>query len=145
MGPVISYNMIIKNLIFILLISLLLVSYNSNSSPKEEILYIKTEDITGSGPNQIEKETIGIINTDYFEVKLHAQTTGGFLAQKTIVEPKIHETFKYVFFTIVKEDGTKINFPTSTEFLNFMSARGYDMVSQLEDQYGNFYTFKRKK
>ena len=34
---------------------------------------------------------------------------------------------------------------TSTEFLNFMSAHGYDLVDQIPNQYGGDYTFKRKK
>jgi hypothetical protein len=90
------------------------------------------------------KETVSEISTDYFEVSLSAQTTGGFLAQKDIIEPIPGEPFKAEFFQISDKDGVNIKFMTSTEFLNFMSAHGYDMVNQIPNQYGGDYTFKRK-
>jgi hypothetical protein len=127
----------------------LLSIFSCNNTPKNssktEKLIIKTTTVIGTGKDQKEDDVISEVTSDYFEVGLSEQTTGGYLAQKDIVLPKIGEPFKFVFFRILQKDGTNINFMTSTEFLNFMSAHGYEMVDQLKNDYGADYTFKKKK
>lgn len=61
-----------------------------------------------------------------------------------IITPESAENFKSVFLTIVNKDGGEIKFMTSTEFLNFMSGHGYEMVAQIPNEYGGDYTFKKK-
>jgi hypothetical protein len=128
---------------------LMLIISSCNNTPKNssktEKLIIKTTTATGTGQYQKKDEVISEVTSDYFEIGLSSQTTGGYLAQKDIVVPKIGEPFKFVFFTISQKDGNNIKFMTSTEFLNFMSAHGYEMVDQLKNDYGADYTFKKKK
>ena len=136
-----------KRLSFILSLCLLLVISCNNVSKKSssaEPLYIKTTDVTGVDEEQIKKETISEVTLDYFEVSLSSQTDGGYHADKDIITPTSIENFKAVFFTIVDKDRQEIHFLTSTEFLNFMSAHGYELVSQLLNEYGGDYTFKKK-
>jgi hypothetical protein len=118
---------------------------STNNSKKTEKLYIKTISATGVDKNQVKTETISEVTTDYFEVGLGSLTTGGYSGQKDIITPEVGKEFKFVFFYIVKKDGSNITFTTSTEFLNFMSARGYEMVDQLKNNYGADYTFKKRK
>jgi hypothetical protein len=137
-----------KTLSIVLSFYLLLISSCNNSpkaSSKAETLYIKTTTAEKIGKDMKKSEVVSKINTDYIEVGLSSQTTGGYLTQKDIVEPKLDIPFKSVFFQVCQKDGTNIKFMTTTEFLNFMSAHGYDMVTQIPNQYGGDYTFKRKK
>jgi hypothetical protein len=136
-----------KTLSIVLLFCLLQISSCNNSpnvSSRTETLYIKTTTAEEIGKEMKKSEVVSVINTDYFEVGLSSQTTGGFLAQKDIVEPKIDIPFKSVFFQVCQKEGTNIKFMTTTEFLNFMSAHGYDMVNQIPNNYGADYTFKKK-
>lgn len=123
----------------------LLLMCSCTNSPKGfskfEKLIIKTTDVTGIDEKQVKKETISEVN---FECELSAQTDGGYHAQKDIVTPKSVDNFKFVFFTIVDKDKKEIHFMTSTDFLNFMSSHGYELVTQIPNQYGGDYTFKRK-
>lgn len=126
------------------LLQLISCNNSSSKSSKAETLYIQTTTATKAGEEMKVEKTMSEISTDYFEVSLASQTNGGFLAQKDIVEPEVGIPFKSVFFTISQKDGTNIKFMTSTEFLNFMSAHGYELENQIPNQYGGDYTFKRK-
>jgi hypothetical protein len=138
-----------KTLSTILSFCLILIINSCNNTPKSssksEKLFIKTSSITGVDKNQVRKEAISDFTSDYFEVELNSLTTGGYGATKQILKPESIENYKDVFFYIVNKDGSSITFTTSTEFLNFMSAHGYDLVNQIPDQYGGDYTFKKKK
>jgi hypothetical protein len=123
---------------------MLLIACN-NINKRAETLYIETTTANGSGNDMKVDKVVSTIATDYFEVSLEAQTTGGFLAQQDIVIPEVGIPFKAVFFRICEKDGTNIKFMTSTDFLNFMSSHGYEMVTQIPNEYGGDYTFKRKK
>ena len=125
---------------------LLINSCNTNpkNSSKFETLYIKTTTAKGSGKDMIKSESISQISTDYFEVTLESLSSGGFMADKDIIEPRIGEPFYMVSFQISQKDGTDIVFLTSTDFLNFMSTHGYNLVNQIPNEYGGDYTFKRK-
>jgi hypothetical protein len=141
--PLFLNNRIMKTLLFTLPLCLLLIS-SCNNAQKGEKLYIKTVDVTGTGENQVKKETITEVTSDYFEVSLSSQSDGGYHAEKDVVIPTSITDYKEVFFTIVDKNGTETHFKTSTEFLNFMSAHGYKMVDQVKNEYGGDYTFKKK-
>jgi hypothetical protein len=137
-----------KPLLFTLSVCLLLMNSCNNTpknSSKVEKLYIKTTTATESGKDMQKTEIISEITSDYFEATLDEQTTGGYLAQKDIVLPEVGKPFKSVFFQISQKDGTLIKFMTSTEFLNYMSAHGYELVTQIPNEYGGDYTFKKKQ
>ena len=132
---------------FLVCIFVLLSSCNQTqkNSSKTEKLYIKTTLAEEVGTEMKKKETISEITSDYFEVSLSSQSTGGYLAQKDIIEPVPGKPFKAEFFQISDKEGNNIKFITSTEFLNFMSAHGYELVDQLPNEYGGNYTLKKKK
>lgn len=132
-------------LLVLVIISFSSCTQNKKSTSKFDKLFIKTTLAEEVGSEMKKNETISEITTEYFEVALSAQTDGGFHAQKDIIEPELGKPFKAEFFQISEVNGTLIKFMTSTEFLNFMSAHGYDLVDQIPNQYGGDYTFKRKK
>jgi hypothetical protein len=136
--------------IFITFLSLSLLicascNQNKGNSTKVEKLYIKTTLAEKPGSEMKTTETISEISSDYFEVSLSSQTDGGYHAQKDVIEPIPGQPFKAEFFQMSEQNGTLIKFMTSTEFLNFMSAHGYELVNQITNEYGGDYTFKRKK
>ena len=116
------------------------------------ILYIQTVTVIGTGDKQKTTKEITTINSDYFEVSLSSYGNvnpnkagdSGFRAGKEIENPKIDAEFRYVFFDITDKDGTILDFKTSTDFLNFMSERGYEMIDQIKSKYHTDYTFKKK-
>jgi hypothetical protein len=137
-----------KKLVVPLFLSMILFyscNHNRTRTAKLEKLFIKTTVAEEAGSEMKKNETISEITSDYFEVSLSSQTDGGFHAQKDIIEPEPGKPFKAEFFQISQQNGTLIKFMTSTEFLNFMSAHGYELVDQIPNQYGGDYTFKRKK
>ena len=133
-----------QTLLFAISLLLILGSCKNSNSQKSGKLFIKTTEVKGTGENQVKKETVSEVNTDYFEVSLASQTTGGYLAQKDLVIPTSMEDFKSTFITIVDQSENDIKFMTSTEFLNYMSGHGYEMVDQALNEYGGDYTFKKK-
>ncbi|MFC2119192.1 hypothetical protein ACFLSY_11170 [Bacteroidota bacterium] len=112
---------------------------------KKPQVYIKTVSAVGVDENQVKTDTITTIDTDYFEVGLYLMVDEtNYTTKKDIVKPTSIENFKSVFFYLVDNDGMKINFKGSTEFLNFMSERGYEMVDQVKFDYHTDYTFKKR-
>ena len=137
-----------KTLLFTLSFFLLLITSCNNApknSSKSEKLYIKTTTVTGVDKKQVKTDVNSVVNSDYFEVSLSAYADYTYYkGQRDIVTPTSIENFKSVFFIIVDKDGNDIKFKESTEFLNFMSAHGYEMVDQVKNDYGADYTFKKK-
>jgi hypothetical protein len=135
-----------KQLLFTLSVCILLISAcnTSKSSSKSDQLYIKTTTATGTGENQKVVEVISEVTSDYFEVSLSALIDGTYEGEKTIEESTSVVNYKYIFFQISDKDGVLIKFKESTEFLNFMSAHGYEMIDQVKNRYGGDYTFKKK-
>ena len=135
-----------KNLTLVLFLCLLvIIGCKRNGSSKSETLYVEKTSADETSGKDVTVKTVMAISTDYFEVSLEAQTTGGYLAQQTLEQSRPGEPFKWIFITVANKDGSPIKFMTSTDFLNFMSAHGYEMVTQIPNQYGGDYTFKRKK
>lgn len=143
-----------KSLIFTLSFSLIIIiscgTITKRSSGYEK-LFIKTISYTDIGSEQVKTETTSEITSDYFEVGLRFKygleslSEGQYIAIKDIIRPSSHENFKNVFFNIVDKDGNLIVFSTTTDLLNFMSVRGYEMIDQLKNEDGVDYTFKRKE
>ena len=128
--------------IILLLLTVLIVS----CSKKNELpgLFIKTSDVKGVDENQVRKDTITKFALDYLEVGLNSYDGGFFKAKKDLVKPESLGDFKMKFYFIADSLGKEIEFENSTEFLNFMSARGYEMADQVKHQYRIDYTFKRR-
>jgi hypothetical protein len=125
-----------------------------NSEQKEKIenqkklnkqLFISTRTVTGTDENRKDKSVISTIESDYFEVTLSKLSEEPkFIATKKLIKPSSMENFKYVYFNITDEEGENFKFDTSTDFLNFMSERGYNLADQVKNKYGGDYTFKKK-
>lgn len=90
--------------------------------------------------------TVGIVSSEYFEVSLGSVTYGDnptfYIADHDLPASK-EEVFKRLL--LVNEADSVIHFENSTAFLNYMSARGYEMQEQRKKKYSTDYTFKRKQ
>lgn len=86
------------------------------------------------------------IESDYFVVNLEAMPDQslGFIAEKKLQEPELYKPFKMSYFFVSDEKGADIYFKTNADFLNFMSARNYELVTTSRLQFGYEYSFKRK-
>jgi hypothetical protein len=108
-------------------------------------LMVKLSSTIGIDENQITKDSNYVINTDYFEISLYSASNGSnFWAEKKIEEPKSLENFKVVTLYIVDKANKPISYTSSTDFLNYISERGYEMKDQQKFKYHTDYTFKRK-
>jgi hypothetical protein len=112
-----------------------------DSSPKLRINKLK---VTGEGPNQISIDTNYDVKDQYFEVVLRAIRPGGFVANKDLVKSKEGDPYQIESIMVLDSTGGIAVFKSSTEFLNFIDARGFKLVSQLPNEKGNEYTFERK-
>ena len=130
-----------RNMLFLLVIfyHAVICCNFSDTTPK---IYIKTTTLIG----QNKSDSLSIVNTDYFDVGLcqFVDRSKGYYAGKDIENPTSTENFRSIFFKVSNEDGSELYFKTSTEFLNFMSERKYEMVSQTTSKYCTDYTFKKK-
>ena len=132
-----------KNLLFITTLLFIGCEQSAPEASKYPALLIKTTTVVGEDRKDVKSE----VSTDYFDVTL-AQTVDkdkGFMATKRIQDPEPGKQFSAVFFYMVDSSGENQYFRTSTDFLNFMSAHGYDVANQIPNRYGADYTFKRKQ
>jgi hypothetical protein len=125
------------------IVSLFAISMISCGKSELPGLFIKTSTVEDVGENQIRKDSITVVNSDYFEIGLYQYSNGSSTAEKTIENSVLVENFKMRFFHVTDSLGNSLRFQSSTEFLNFMSARGYVMVTQAPKKYVTDYTFKK--
>lgn len=144
-----------KKSILISLAILMFVSCNSNKnsdnkqgekSDKNEstTLYIKTTTSADEGGKMVKSEKLAIFNSDYLEMGFGKVDDSTDYKANQVINVQREPTVKLTFLTITNKDGSDIWFKSSIEFLNFMSARGYEMVTQAKDGYNTAYTFKKK-
>ena len=75
---------------------------------------------------------MSVFNKDYLNVKLSLYLKGSFKAEVDDL-------------TIISDEkGEDVWFEGSTQFLNFMSDKGYDMVDQTKNKYSIDYTFRKR-
>lgn len=132
-----------KKTVFLVMIIMICLSCKNKPTSFHPLL-IKTVDVTGVDENQIKEETISQVTDEYFECEMSAQTNGGYHVQKDLIVPSSKDNFRFVFYSIVDNSGEPIHFMTSAELLNYMVARGYEMVLEIPGEYGNSYRFKKK-
>lgn len=108
-------------------------------------VFVKLSTTTGVDEKRMTKDSNYVIETDYFEVGLYSVGQGkSYIAEKEIEEPKSIENFKSVTLYVVDSTQNPISFNNSTEFLNYMSERRYEMVDQQKLKYRTDYTFKKR-
>lgn len=131
---------------FVTIFSLFIIgSCTKTEVPK---LYIKTLTSTGvisSIEGAVQKDTVSLYTDDYLEISLNLNTGGIYKANRVIEQETHEENFKVVTFFISNEQGQVMTFKTSTEFLNYMSIRKYELVSKDEYQYRTDYMFRKSK
>ncbi len=121
-----------KNTLFTVLIILMAIACSCGIDNKP--IYIATY-------KSIDSVVVSEVKDDYFEISLHSMQSG--TNYKASKEYKDSEG-DWVFIDIVDMEGERIRFTNSTEFLNFISERGYEMVDQSKEKYITHYTFKKK-
>jgi len=117
-----------------------------NTSPPE-IIYPKLliNKMTGydSSGTIARRDSIYAMKDDYFEISLDLLAKSDkYMANKKIGEFNVKGPIHLVQLYVVDSTGQNIHFSGTTEFLNFMSERDYELVSQMNKEYGTDYTFK---
>jgi hypothetical protein len=121
-----------------------MVALLTSCNHRESTIYIITTNVVGMNENQIRKNTMTTVESEYFEVKLSSVNSGElYIAGKQILKPQIGKEYKTEFFKVVDEKGKELEFKTPADFLNFMDKAGYEMKQQDKEQYGIDYTFKK--
>jgi len=131
----------LKAILLLLFFSLIITSCGKQKSE----LYIITTTVHGMDKQEVRKDTLTMIDSDYFEVSLQPMMNGAiYKAGKDLVKPSIGREFQMVFFEVVDKEGKKLRFKDTTEFLNFMASKGYTMVDQTKGKYNTDYTFRKR-
>ncbi len=109
-------------------------------------LVIKTTAASNQGDEKEEQVTINEYFDAYFEMDLtqYLDVNRGFKAQKIVKKNVTTEGFSVVFNEIVDDNENVLDFKSTTDFLNYMDARGYEMVEKKETSSKIQLTFKRK-
>ena len=122
-----------KSLIFILV-------FISLAIKAQQPLFIKTLTAIGDKNSFV----ITKVESKYFDVKFSIMENGNYTAGKTILEYTVKNPNKTILFIISNKIGDAVFFKSSSDFLNYMDARGYDLENQIPNKYGADYTFKKK-
>ena len=130
----------------------ILLLFNSCGQKKElPGVFIRTkewrglEKIEGAEPMpKLVTDSITKLTTNYFEVELQSYHDGHYEGMKSLIEAQLDKEWNSKRFTMTDSIGNDLSFASSTDFLNFMSSRGYEVSNQTKLPDGFDYTFKRK-
>ncbi len=129
-----------------LLITLIAIGLLTSCNPKPELrVNLKKSTMINDNPNH--KDSIYVEDSEYFEIGLYSYSnTKGitYSAKKDIEKPTTSEDFKMVTLSIVDASNKIVVYNNSTEFLNYMAERGYEMTDQEKLEFRTDYTFKKK-
>lgn len=89
----------------------------------------KSKGLAGSGEPIESDSVIKRFNDEYLEIELSRLVNGNLYARKYIKETEIGKPFYFEFIAVSDSIGNSLEFATQTDFLNFMSIRGYKLVS----------------
>ncbi|HTF22026.1 MAG TPA: hypothetical protein VK658_28290 [Chryseolinea sp.] len=97
----------------------------------------------------VRHDTTTVVESDYFEMSISSITdrTGRkkYTATKDLESPTAAGAgFHMKTQTVVDSNDSTVYFTTPEDWLNYMSERGYEMVSKTDKRYGAEYTFKKK-
>lgn len=85
-----------------------------------------------------EESSISKFQDEYFEIELCSVAGKDYIAEKFLSRNPVH------LIRIVDENGEVQRFTDSTQFLNYMLERGYEMADQTKRPYCTAYTFMRR-
>ena len=121
--------------LFILMIICTLISC------KQEQKFINIKTLSGNIEKQNEVTTQ--FKDKYLEIGLTSINSGAaYIATKEIKRATLEDPTA-TQIVIVDEASKPMQFQSATEFLNYMSSFGYEMVDQKKHKYGADYTFKK--
>lgn len=111
------------------------------------LITVKTT-VTGTGANQETKEEAITYDDAYFEISLNRTTNDAgvhYVATKYLERSTSLDNFKLVILSIADVNNEVVQFSSSTEFLNYMAEREYDLVEKTDFELRSDYVFKRKE
>jgi hypothetical protein len=103
------------------------------------------------GTPQGKRDSVRVYESAYLETTLSmysgaADGSTSYRAGRKLEDNfKSKTDYKFVWDNVTNEDGSDLKFKSSTDFLNYMADRGYDLVSKKDNQYSSDYIFKRKE
>jgi len=112
---------------------------------QEKGVIIKTTTRQSIQGKKTEDSVVGVLNTDYIEISLDSYDNAQHYEANKDLEKTYKSTtdYKFVLLKVIDNQGNPIQFKTSTDFLNFMSEKGYKMVDQKKGEYNIDYTFNK--
>lgn len=137
-----------KNLVFLLLmVIVVLTSCNTQSNkkslgdnPKSELVIKTLTSVDG-----VKSEIISDYNGDYFEARLCLYPNGEYGVENNLQAEKIDGVIHIRKSQLIDGNTNKqIRFKSPTDFLNYLSSKNYEMITQKKGRYDIDYTFKRK-
>lgn len=115
------------------------------SCNQTEKLYIRTYTTITEDGKQVTTDTVSAVNGDYFDIDLNSVNNGEhYIGSKNIESPTSMENFRLIRVAVTDDKGDVLKFKSTTDFMNFMSVRGFEMKDQKDKRYGTAYTFKKK-
>lgn len=125
----------------LILIILLAVACSPAKKADEKVLHIVTSHVFESNGEQKVKDSVTVFDADYLEVDLNSYRRDSL----HWFEGKKETGNGLDFFKIADQSGALIKFQNSTEFLNYLSGYGYEMVKEEQkSRYVTSFTFKKK-
>lgn len=91
-------------------------------------------------------DSISTVTDPYFEATLSssaADSTKTFFAKKDIQRPVGDRIVRSTTYYVSDQAGQTLRFNNSTEFLKFMSNRGYGLMNEVKNKTGTDYRFKK--
>lgn len=130
----------------ILVVTLITVMFLNSCETKPD-LYIMTNTVIKKDDVNTGSKVKKIYSNSYLEISLSISNDdeNKYIAVETTKKAKIDNAgvFTRTQIYIVNESGESVLFNTSTEFLNYMSERGYNLEIKEEGKYSTKYTFKK--
>lgn len=133
---------------------ILLVSCTKPVGPQLNIVTTHYESVAGNKP--VRKDSVSVFDADYLEITLSSyskkdsarwwEATREFGSGYKKGTEETTKVFVSDFFKISDATGKPVAFANSTDFLNYMSKFGYEMVMQgRKEEFSTDYTFKKSK
>jgi len=133
-----------KRIITLLALILIILSCKQIVKPK---LYIIIVTISDRDKEKCSYDTVlSVFEDEYFGIELKSYGGGRlYKAEKYKNESELYTSNNMVFYMVAGEDGKEIEFNDYTEFINYMTERGYKMYNKINGAYGDTYIFKKQQ
>lgn len=141
-----------NNLATIIILAFLIISCSKSEKNQESIpstvqppkVLMNLSTFTGVDEKQIAKDSNYYLNTDYFEIGLYPTDRNTYVAYEKIEKATSLENFKSVTLYISDNENKMLHFKSPTDFMNYLSDRGYEIQGKIQAKKHINYTFKKK-